>query len=406
MRSSLPSAAVPRHRLLLLASLVALLTLCLGVSAAPADAAKRKVPFGFFGTVLNNSQIDRMSDATLDAQMATMARNGVESVRFSLSWEKAEPAQGRYDFSTSDRMARAAARHGLDLLPIVLHTPRWATSQPMRANSHLYAPRSPQSYANFMRVLVQRYGPRGSFWRTSGTRRVPIRSWQIWNEPAADFFWATRPWPRSYTRLLKAAYKAVHRADRRATVVLGSLAGVTSSTPWAQMRSLYKAGARGSFDVVSLHFFSSSDSVRTTTAQTLEIADRIRKEMRRARDRRKKIWFTELTWTAAKGKIPKRALFGFETTPKGQAARLKGVFSRLARDRNKRGIGRVYWYNWASEYIPRFAPGGPGTLTFQYAGLNKVAGVTFSPLPILRTYAKMAARYEGCRKSSNARRCR
>ncbi|HYP47123.1 MAG TPA: glycosyl hydrolase 53 family protein [Thermoleophilaceae bacterium] len=397
---------MPRPRLLLLAALVALLTVLLGASAAPADAAKRKVPFGFFGTVLNNSQIDRMSDATLDAQMASMARNGVESVRFSLSWQIAEPAQGTYNFSTSDRMAAAAARHGLDLLPIVLHTPRWASSQPTRANYYLHAPRDPALYANFMRVLVQRYGPRGSFWATSGTPRVPIRSWQIWNEPAADFFWATRPWPRSYARLLKAAYRAVHRADRRATVVLGSLAGVTSSTPWAQMRNLYKAGAKGSFDVVSLHFFSSSSSVRVTTSQTLEIATRIRREMRRARDRRKKIWFTELTWTAAQGKIPKRALFGFETTARGQAARLKAVFSRLARDRKKRGIGRVYWYNWASEYIPRFAPGGPGALTFQYAGLNKVDNVTFTPLRVLRTYASTAARYEGCRKTTNARRCR
>ena len=81
--------------------------------------------------------------------------------------------------------------------------------------------------------------------------------------------------------------------------------------------------------------------------------------MRRARDRKKTIWFTELTWTAAQGQIPRGDLLGFETTPRGQAARLNAVFSRLARDRKKLGIGRVYWYNWASEYVPGSCPAVP-----------------------------------------------
>ena len=68
-------------------------------------------------------------------------------------------------------------------------------------------------------------------------------------------------------------------------------------------------------------------------------------------------------------------------------------------------MGRVYWYNWASEYVPTFAVGGPGALTFQYAGLNKVAGDQYSPLPLLGTYARTVARFEGCRKSTDARRC-
>ena len=128
--------------------------------------------------------------------------------------------------------------------------------------------------------------------------------------------------------------------------------------------------------------------------------------MRRARDRKKPIWFTELTWTAAQGQIPRGDLLGFETTPRGQAARLNAVFGRLARDRKKRRIGRVYWYNWASEYEPTFQPGGPGSLTFQYSGLNKLTGTTVTPLPLLGTYARMAARYQGCRKTDNAKRCR
>jgi Beta-galactosidase len=386
--------------------LVVLVLAVLVTAATPAEAAKRKVPFGFFGTVLTQSHVEQMSDSALDLQMAAMARAGVESVRYAFSWLEIEPAQGAYNFAESDRVVAAAARHGLDLLPIVLHTPRWASTQPASSTFYLFAPTDPQLYAGFLRVLIGRYGPRGSLWATSGTPRVPIRSWQIWNEQAADFFWATRPWPPSYVRLLKAAYRAVHSADRGATVVLGSLAGITNSDPWDQLRLLYRAGARGFFDAVSLHFFSAAPSVRLTASQTVRIARLIRREMRRARDRNKKVWFTELTWTAAKGKIGRQHLLGFETTPRGQAARLRAVFSRLARDRRREGIGRVYWYTWASEYVPQFVPGGPGALTFQYSGLNRVAGGNFTPLPLLRTYRRTVARYEGCRKTDNARRCR
>jgi hypothetical protein len=33
-------------------------------------------------------------------------------------------------------------------------------------------------------------------------------------------------------------------------------------------------------------------------------------------------------------------------------------------------------------------------------------GGVFSRMPILKTYTSLAAKYEGCRKSSDARRCR
>ena len=207
-------------------------------------------------------------------------------------------------------------------------------------------------------------------------------------------------------KLLRKAYRAIHKADRGATVVLGSLAGVTSGAPWEQLRQLYRAGAKGYFDVVSVHFFSAAPTVRLTTTQTVDIAKLVRHEMKRVRDRGKKVWFTELTWTAAQGKIPRQAGLGFETTPKGQAARLRSAFTRLAKQRRRYGIGRVYWYNWASEYQPQFIPGGPGSLTFQYAGLNKVDGVNYTRLPLLRTYTSVVSRFEGCRKTTSARRCR
>jgi hypothetical protein len=45
-------------------------------------------------------------------------------------------------------------------------------------------------------------------------------------------------------------------------------------------------------------------------------------------------------------------------------------------------------------------------VTFQYAGLNRIEGNVFTQLPLLRTYADTVARFQGCRKTANARRCR
>jgi hypothetical protein len=38
--------------------------------------------------------------------------------------------------------------------------------------------------------------------------------------------------------------------------------------------------------------------------------------------------------------------------------------------------------------------------------LNKVDGATYTPLPLLRTYTDVVSRFEGCRKTTSARRCR
>ena len=102
-------------RILLLLSVAALLG---ATVASPAEAAKRKVPFGFFGAVVppELSYPGAVSDAVLEEQMALMARSGVESVRITLAWDEVEAAPGAYDFANLDRLAAAAARHRLALI--------------------------------------------------------------------------------------------------------------------------------------------------------------------------------------------------------------------------------------------------------------------------------------------------
>jgi polysaccharide biosynthesis protein PslG len=386
----------PRRLLAIALAAVACLAL-----PATAGAAKRQVPFGFFGTVLDGP-VPRADDPTLDAQMALMARSGVESVRTLFDWAGAEPSPGVYSFASTDRIVRLAASHGMTVLPIVLYTPLWASTNPTSDLANLYAPGDVGAYARFLTVLIGRYGPSGSFWRENpALPRMPMRAWQIWNEPAADFFWKSQPWQTTYARLLRAAYSAVHAADKGAQVVVGGLAGLNTSTPWGQIKALYKHGAR--FDVVAVHPFSFDKSPTKSVTRVLAIVQRVRSEMRRHGDARTPIWLTELSWTAAKGRIPRSAYLGFETTPSGQAKRMSAMYARIARDRSMR-ITRAFWYTWASYYVPQSVDGF--ATSFQYSGLMRFSNGAYAATSLLSTYTSTAARFEGCRKSDDARRCR
>ena len=311
-----------------------------------------------------------------------------------------EPARGRYNFSRYDRVVGAAARHGIEVLPIVMRTPRWASSRPRAPRSYLYAPRSSRTYANFLRTLIRRYGtevaPSGA---PRARRRSRSRAGRSGTSPRRTSSGPRVPGRASYTRMLKAAYRAAKRADRKATDRARQPCRRNGQHALGPDPGALQGRAPGS----TLTRFRSTSSPRPPrcAARQADAGDRQARSGGRCgarRDRKKPIWFTELTWTAAQGQIPRGDLFGFETTPRGQAARLNGVFSRLARDRKRLGIGRVYWYNWASEYVPTYVPGGPGALTFQYSGLNKLTGTTSrrcrcsAPTPVWPPATRAAAR--------------
>jgi hypothetical protein len=287
----------------------------------------------------------------------------------------------------------------------VLSTPRWASSRPNAEYSARYPPRDQRRFREFMRQLVLRYGPLGSFWaQNPGLPRVPVRWWQIWNEQMAPWFWAARPWAPSYTRLLRAGYRGIKGEDRRATVVAGSLVTIGPYSQWAGMRDLYRAGARRYFDAIAIHpFTDGSIPVSQSVERVVEIIRRVRRVMRARGDRRKPIILTELSWPAARGRVPRRRLLGLETTRRGQAQRLRAAYLRLARERRRLGVAQAYWFTWASEYD---ANTPASDVTYRYAGLTRFRNGVFSPMPILDTYVRVAARLQGCRKTDNARTCR
>ena len=110
---------------------IVITALAMAALAAPAaEAAKRKVPSSFSG-VMYDGGAESDPPQVQDAQMALMARSGVESLRTVFSWRDIQPAKdGPLDFTQTDAVVGMAARHGIGVLPVMLYAPMWARAIP------------------------------------------------------------------------------------------------------------------------------------------------------------------------------------------------------------------------------------------------------------------------------------
>ena len=377
-------------RTALLVAAVALL------AAVPAQAAERRVPPGWLGVTA-----DGPLGAADTGEWDRMATSGVESVRIAVRWNELQPYPSaaavppaeavRFrdaggvptDFAATDALVAAAAQRGLAILPVLQATAGWAARRTGDATS---PPRDPATFRRFLAALVERYGPRGSLWvERPELPRVPIRDWQVWNEPNIIRYWSEQPFARSYVRLLRAAHAALHTADPGVTVVLAGLPNVS----WKALRAIYRAGGRGHFDAVALHPYTGKP------ADVLRLIRYARRVMREHGDRKLPIWVTELSWPAAAGKLGQPSPFAVSDA--GQARRLGRTLELLSGARKRRHIERVFWYTWLSAEV--------GPSAFDWSGLRRLRDGTAVDAPALAEFRRWARRLEGCAKTADARRC-
>ena len=354
--------------------------LALGALAVPADAAQRRVPQGWLGATVDGPMTPEQG-----GEWDRMARSGVETVRIAFRWYQLQPQAGVLDLTTSDAAVAAAARRGMTVLPVIEQTPAWAAIRP---GDLAAPPADPATVQAFAAGLVARYGPAGTFWSERGDLpRLPIRAWQVFNEPNHTGFWSERPYAPSYVATLRATAAGIRGADPGATIVL---AGLTNRS-WLALRQLYRAGARGQFDVVALHPYT------RRALDVLRLVRYARRVMRANGDGALPVWITELSWPAARGQERAGPGIGIEVSARDQAWLLEDAVRLLARARTRHNIGKVFWYTWLSSQR------GPNP--FDWSGLRRQAGGRVVSTPALRAFRTVARLLEGCRKSADARRC-
>lgn len=285
--------------------------LCTALVAAlllPAAAAGRPVP-KLRGVSITN--IGTRTDlADIDTELDAVAALGANTLRADISWAGLEPEQGKLDagyLERIDRLVAGARRRGIKPVLIVLRSPCWASAAPgapgtCNADTVAYPPRDPATYGSIAGRLAARY-------------RGRLAGFEVWNEPdhANEDYFKGPDKPARYTAIVKAAYRAIKRADRSLPVVAGSLVGSNG----AFLEALYRAGMKGFYDGLAVHFYD----------LTLASVRAIRRVQRRNGDRRP-LWLTEFGWTSC---WPARRNEGGHAcvTAKQQASDLSDIFRAL-----------------------------------------------------------------------------
>ena len=324
----------------------------LGVFAGSAAA----LPAKFFGVVPQSTLSQE--------QLNTLKLGGVKSMRVALVWGGIQPKRGgAYEWSEFDTIVERATQSGIELLPFAVGTPSWAVPNAnvpgapgAKAPAHLPATgTSSSAWTSFLKAAVARYGTGGTFWTEHPLLPdLPIKTWQIWNEPNFKYFVA-KPNPAEYGKLVKTSSTAIKSVDPTAQVLLAGmfakpaggrrLAGKRVANPTSPnwfasyfLEQMYKTnpGITSKFQGVALHPYVAR--YRQLPAEIEEL----RGVMTRAGDGTKGLWITELGWSSEPPQGPSNV---FAVGTAGQARELKGAFTLLKADQAKFRLQRVYWFS-------------------------------------------------------------
>jgi hypothetical protein len=413
-----PAMLRPRSSRLVLLALIAGALVAAGalLAGSPVATAKSRtshhqahspsqtaLPQGFVGVDVDGPLYGPYTPVDINSQLGRMVASGVQSIRVAFDWETAQPykswsqvpgyqreefthtAGAPTDFQVTDQIVGDAARRGLSILPTVMYAADWDAKHSPKV--HFATPSRPAPYAAYLTALIGRYGPQGSFWKQNpDIPNLPIRSWQIWNEPNIWHYWP-QPFAASYVSLLRSAHAAVKHADPGAQVVLGALTNFSWDS-WLQLNRV--KGSSRLYDAVSINAFTKEP------ANVIRELRLVRNAMNRAKVH-KPLLLTEWSWPSALGKTPQH--YDWNTTEAGQARNIATLLPMLGRARGSLGLIGFDYYTWMSEV-------DPGSPAFDFAGLLSFKGGNVVAKPALSAFTKGVLALEHCaRKGALASSC-
>lgn len=281
-----------------------------------------------------------------------MFNAGARHDRWDFRWPAIQPAQDQWEWGGVEELVQLEHARGVDVLGILLWTPEWASTYdgatgqlgrllppPAAGDSRLYAhargPLAPHGFTpgdNYppqnlnQPVFVDGAINPQNYWgyfvynvvqhfdgATLGDPALQVETWEIWNEPEWDFFWAnTSSATDDYCRLLKVAYQAIKGdgetagAHPTATVLFGGLHYWANPSFYVDVLDCLASDPEGAahnyfFDVMSVHFYSRSDN-------TYDQVNLIKSELADRGMGDHPIWLTEtgapLYGDASPGQIP------------------------------------------------------------------------------------------------------
>jgi hypothetical protein len=329
------------------------LVLTIGLLAlAPAGAGAAGAPPEFYGAV---SQAGLASD-----DFTRMKSNGIGLMRIQLSWKKVQPTEGACesdlpvppdvgvlatcDWRYYDRIFGGAAAAGVEVMPYVLNVPPWISEHenapPIRSDGDR------QAWTDWLGAAVRRYGPNGSFWTEQypqqhpGAAPLPIRRWQIWNEPSDGTFWHPRPNAAEYGELVELTAAGIRAVDPQAELILAGVFGTPTESNGGidavpYLKALFRSRDLGpSFTSLALHPYG------PTLKRSLGQVKRARKVFVKAGFGDRPLWLTELGWASGGNHSQ------LSKTPAEQAKLLRKAYTTYESRRGAWRIAGVTWFAW------------------------------------------------------------
>jgi hypothetical protein len=356
-----------RRLLLLFACLLAV------TAAAPASADARGFLNSIWGPIKFTQGSAGCDGPDRCSAFPVYRRLGAEVFQYQMSWNQIAPSRPAHPRNPRDPAyrwpnefefaVRAARRSGIRVMFLIKGTPSWANG----GRSANWAPK-PRAFAAFATAAARKY------------RRV--RHWEIWGEPtrANNFLPQKRKGARRYARMLRAAYVALNKVNRR-NVVIGGMTfhgGYTRTPKWIRYMRL-PSGKPPPMDWYGHNPFERRfPNIRKRpigSFRGLSDIDTLWREIRRhwrgARKRPRKLWLSE--WTVQTDHSS--YVFDFYVSRREQARWLKAAFRLARRQRYVKGMG---WYQLL-DYPP--APSNPTWGLMTYSGQRKPAFRTYRRLP-------------------------
>lgn len=327
---------------LCLALLAAALPLASGDEPATATTGAKPAPPGLIG----------MAPQALlfEEDLALMRQAGVRSIRAPLPWfqmQREGPASRRVDWTAFDRIVGLAADQEIGVLPFAWGTPEWAGAEDPAAEP-MFSRRVRAAWSRFLRRAVARYGPGGNFWFLHPELpEIPIRVWQVWNEPNIIDF-SLRPDPRRYSGLVRLSTRAIRQVDPSARILLAGLFGrIRKDPPNVRPVRFLRQVLRGRdirriIDGIALHPYFPDAS------EMPPLIRRLRWTLRQAGRPRLPLWVTEMGWGSDTGESM------WERGLAGQARELNEAMRLLTFNQAQWRIRRIYWFSWIDAPVCQF----------------------------------------------------
>jgi hypothetical protein len=298
-----------------------------------------------------------------------IGRGGVGTLRVNIAWGNVQsrPSSG-FNWDAYDKVVGRAAQNGVRVLATVFSSPTWAEPTPETPPLKSGALAAFQFFAG---AAVQRYGSDGTFWKQHpDLPKLPIRDWQLWNEPNSPLFWKPAPNADDYVTLLRAFSGVVKAIDPSARIVLAGLFPTPRLRHGVSLNSflteIYRDGGAKLFDAVAVHPYAATPQI------ALDRVTETRRLMDRFGDDETPIWITEVGW-ASTGRPP-----GLVVGEQGQADYVKRTFELAQEDRERLKIAGVVWFSLHDT---------PGPIWVGHCGLFTVDG---SPKPAWDAFAEAA----------------